>query len=86
MPVFVLERYRVVRHEYPRSLDEITPNFMEKVPQDILGQEFRYRRNKKQFLLYSPGWDQVDGGGKSGKNAQGVYDAYSGDWVWPEMK
>ncbi len=84
--VCALERYHNAHHEYPESLNALVPDFLEKTPHDLLGQEFRYRRTDSQFLLYSPGWDQVDGGGKSGRNPRGVFDPYSGDWVWFEQQ
>ena len=83
--VCALERYHHAHHEYPESLNALVPDFIERIPHDLLGQEFQYRRTYGQFLLYSPGWDQVDGGGKTGRNTQGVIDPYSGDWVWFEQ-
>jgi hypothetical protein len=84
--VCALERYHNVHQEYPDSLNGLLPDFIENIPHDVIGQEFRYHRSDSQFLLYSPGWDQVDGGGESGRSARGVFDPYSGDWVWFEQQ
>jgi len=70
-----LERYRLAHGEYPESLDALAPQFMEKVPHDIIGgQPLHYRRTADpssqssdaasgQFVLYSVGWNETDDGG-----------------------
>ncbi|MBU6411126.1 MAG: type II secretion system protein GspG, partial [Verrucomicrobia bacterium] len=74
-----LERYRLAHGVYPESLDALAPQFIEKMPRDIInGQPLHYRRTGNgKFVLYSVGWDGKDDGG----HASGVsYD--KGDWVW----
>ena len=63
-----LERYRLAHGEYPESLDALAPQFMEKVPHDIIGgQPLHYRRTDDgQFVLYSVGWNETDDGGVVG--------------------
>jgi hypothetical protein len=87
-----LERYRLAHGEYPDSLDALAPQFMEKVPHDIIGgQPLKYRRTSDgQFVLYSIGWNETDDGGvvvnqksrdprdESGNSP----DISQGDWVW----
>ena len=81
-----LERYRLAHGEFPESLDALAPQFMEKVPHDIInGQPLHYRRTSDgQFVLYSVGWNETDDGGvvvlKKGKTTD--IDRDEGDWVW----
>ena len=83
-----LERYRLAHGEYPETLDALTPQFMEKVPHDIIGgQPLHYRlTNDGQFVLYSVGWNERDDGGvivldgPFGKS--GNLNISQGDWVW----
>ena len=73
-----LERYRLSHNEYPLSLDALVPQFIAKLPHDLIGgQPLKYRRiGSSQFLLYSVGWNETDDGGAPG---EGIAD---GDWVW----
>jgi hypothetical protein len=81
-----LERYRLAHGEYPGSLDALAPQFMEKVPHDIIGgQPLHYRRtNDGQFVLYSVGWNETDDGGVVvfAKGSTPSVDINQGDWVW----
>lgn len=82
-----LERFRLTHGAYPDSLEMLSPQFMEKLPHDLItGQPLHYRRqNDGRFLLYSVGWNQKDDGGtivrKKGSTSEG--DPNQGDWVWP---
>lgn len=80
-----LERYRLAHGEYPESLDALAPQFIEKLPHDIInGQPLHYRRTDDgKFVLYSVGWNENDDGGTVGltKNGSAV-DLETGDWVW----
>ena len=87
-----LERYRLAHGGYPDSLDALAPQFMEKVPRDVIGgQPLHYRlASGDQFVLYSVGWNETDDGGvvvnrksrdprdESGNSP----DISQGDWVW----
>ncbi|HEY5232292.1 MAG TPA: hypothetical protein VIK35_01990 [Verrucomicrobiae bacterium] len=75
-----LERYRLAHGEYPETLDALAPQFIERIPHDIIGgQPLHYSRtNGGKFLLYSVGWNEKDDGGSSGTLA----DVKNGDWVW----
>ncbi len=75
-----LERFRLAHGQYPARLDALVPQFVDKIPHDVIGgQPPRYRRAADgTFVLYSIGWSGRDGGGARGKsNAEG-------DWVWPD--
>jgi hypothetical protein len=81
----VLERYRLAHGEYPESLDALAPQFIGKLPHDIInGQPLHYRRTDDgKFVLYSVGWNETDDSGtvvflKSGS----AVDRDKGDWVW----
>ena len=73
-----LERYRLARGQYPNTLDLLTPQFVEKLPHDLIGgRPLQYRRTSEGgYLLYSVGWDEKDDGGVLGNSRE------EGDWVW----
>jgi len=81
-----LERYRLAHGEFPESLDVLAPQFLGKIPHDIInGGSLHYRRTGDgQYILYSVGWNENDDGGvvafKNGSSAEINPDA--GDWVW----
>jgi hypothetical protein len=80
-----LERYHLAHGEYPETLDALAPQFIEKIPHDIIGgQPLHYRRTDDgKFLLYSIGWNETDDGGQEAPLIQnGGIDYTKGDWVW----
>jgi len=88
-----LERYRLAHGEFPESLDTLAPQFMEKIPHDVIGGgPFHYRRTSDgQFVLYSVGWNERDDGGvvetkvvgvTDRKSRNPIWDISQGDWVW----
>jgi hypothetical protein len=81
-----LERYHLAHGEYPETLDVLVPQFMEKIPHDIIGGEpLHYRRTDDgKFLLYSVGWNEKDDGGEKHQynNVGRGVDYSQGDWVW----
>ena len=80
-----LERYRLAHGEFPEALDALAPQFIAKVPHDVIGgQPLKYRRtNDRQFVLYSIGWNEKDDGGVTGHRNGGTAPNFeSGDWVW----
>jgi hypothetical protein len=79
-----LERYRLVHGEFPDTLDALTPQFIAKLPHDVIGgQPLHYRCTPDgQFILYSIGWNETDDDGKVVLNEHGVVDIGAGDWVW----
>jgi hypothetical protein len=84
--VCALERYRLAHGEYPETLDALAPQFIEKIPHDIIGgRPLHYRRTDDgKFLLYSVGWNETDDGGQeiSDLNKYGKPEYTKGDWVW----
>jgi hypothetical protein len=86
-----LERYRLAHGEFPPTLAELAPQFVAKLPRDIItGELLKYRRTDGGgFVLYSVGFNQTDDGGKPcvrQKNWQGQpeprFDLDQNDWVW----
>ena len=81
-----LERYRLVRAEFPETLGPLAPQFLAAVPADpIGGQPLKYRRPAAdRFVLYSIGWNETDDGGVQvfEKGASAPLDQKQGDWVW----
>jgi hypothetical protein len=74
-----LERYRLAHGDYPGTLDALVPQFIEKLPHDIIGgKPLIYRTTAdSKFLLYSIGWNETDDGGQDGGTGFA-----KGDWVW----
>ena len=80
-----LERYRLAQGQYPDALAFLSPGLIEQVPHDLInGKPFHYRRREDgQFVLYSVGWNEKDGGGEIVLNPKtGKVDRDRGDWVW----
>ena len=81
-----LERYRLAHGEFPELLDALAPQFLEKIPHDVIGGEpLHYRRTDDgQFVLYSVGWNDRDDGGVIilNQGSTRVVDLNQGDWVW----
>ncbi|HEU6448932.1 MAG TPA: hypothetical protein VFV23_10895 [Verrucomicrobiae bacterium] len=79
-----LERYKLANGDYPKTLDALVPQFMDKVPHDIIGgQPLKYRRTDDgKFLLYSVGWNETDDGGLDLQHGNGSINYTNGDWVW----
>ncbi|MGO8836670.1 MAG: hypothetical protein ACLQAH_02300 [Limisphaerales bacterium] len=82
--VCALERYRLAHGEYPETLDALIPQFIEKLPHDIIGgRPLHYHRTADgKFLLYSVGWNETDDGGQVALKKDGSEDREKGDWVW----
>jgi len=78
--VCALERYHLARGGYPESLEYLVPQFMDKIPGDVISVEgLHYRRtNTGSFILYSVGWNETDDDGRPGS----LNDPKNGDWVW----
>ncbi|MCC6822552.1 MAG: hypothetical protein IT579_17620, partial [Verrucomicrobia subdivision 3 bacterium] len=89
-----LERYRLAHNQYPETLDALAPQFITKLPHDVInGQPLKYRRTDDgSFVLYSIGWNEKDDGGFGplNKDSKTVYrrdegksvNLTEGDWVW----
>jgi hypothetical protein len=88
-----IERFKLAKGRLPESLDELVPQFMEKLPHDIVtGQPLKYpRTDNGRYAVYSVGWNEKDDGGvagfRKGENDVWVKKGESdipaeGDWVW----
>lgn len=80
-----LERYRLKHQAYPVKLDPLVPEFMERVPTDVItGEILKYRSEADgSFVLYSVGWNLTDDAGEPGMLRSGKsFDAQQGDWSW----
>jgi hypothetical protein len=79
-----LERFYLAHGNYPETLGALVPQFIEKLPHDIIGgQPLHYRRTEGgKFLLYSVGWNETDDGGQVAFTKSGSVDREKGDWVW----
>jgi hypothetical protein len=77
-----LERYHLAHSDYPETLADLSPQFLAKLPADMVnGEPYKYRRvDPQHFLLYSVGWNETDEGGVAGKTTA------EGDWVWQPAK
>jgi hypothetical protein len=63
--VFALVAYRRDHGSYPGKLDELSPNYLAKIPDDLFsGKPLVYRLEGKGILLYSVGPNGVDEGGR----------------------
>jgi hypothetical protein len=82
-----LERYRLAHGEYPEKLDSLTPQFITKLPHDIITADaLKYRRTESGgFVLYSVGWNQTDDGGQVSSNLRDGAGAKKGDWCWSDV-
>jgi hypothetical protein len=82
-----LERFRLAHGNYPNSLDALAPQFIQKVPSDVIdGNPLHYRKNADgSCVIYSIGWNETDDGGsvvlKKNSETRAI-DPDKGDWVW----
>ena len=76
-----LECHQKSSGRYPERLEELMPEFIQKVPHEVVnGKPFKYRRLEDgTFTLYSVGWDEHDDGGVASTEKNGKE---TGDWVW----
>jgi hypothetical protein len=84
-----LKRFQLKHGQFPRTLAELTPDYLPSVPIDpFAGKPLKYHLNDDgSFLLYSVGEDGTDDGGDAGSplgKATSWYWLHSRDWVWPQ--
>jgi hypothetical protein len=59
------ERYRVATGNWPETLEALTPEYLDAVPEDPFdGQPLRYLREPTRLVIYSVGPDLADDGGE----------------------
>ena len=85
-----LERFYVWRASYPKSLEALSPHFLEKAPIDFMnGQMLHYSLSSGgHFLLYSVGLDCEDNGGEMAQDKEAGREPWrpkppEPDIVWP---
>jgi hypothetical protein len=63
---FALRAYRLQHGNYPQTLSELVPGYLQKIPNDPFATHspLKYKRNKTAYILYSIGPDGKDDGGK----------------------
>ena len=83
-----LERYRLANNKYPEILGALSPQFIAKLPLDVInGQPLKYRLDETgQPVIYSVGWNETDDGGIVGltRGSTPSVDPNKGDWVWQD--
>jgi hypothetical protein len=90
-----LERFRLHEGNYPSQLDELLPDYADRIPNDLFSPNpLHYRPLKTEggYLIWSVGWDQKDDGGRYNTSTgthldSTIFIAYQnelkdGDWVW----
>jgi hypothetical protein len=88
-----LERFRIAHGRFPENLVALAPEFLERMPHDIInGEPLKYRLTSAgRFILYSVGWNEKDDGGAypvpDAPNLYSYqnlfkYHSETGDWVW----
>lgn len=64
LAALAIERFRINRGFLPEHLEELTPDFLDAIPQDPFdGQPLRYRRDESYYMVYSVGSNRKDNGG-----------------------
>jgi hypothetical protein len=55
------ERFRLHHGRWPKSLEELVPDFVEAIPVDLFsGSKLLYRRRPDGIVIYSVGYNQID--------------------------
>ncbi len=83
-----LERFWLVRGDYPAHLDALTPKYLASIPHDVIGGKslIYYPFTNWLFVLYSVGWNGTNDNGKVyvKVGATGEILLTQGDWVWSD--
>ena len=80
-----LDRYRQVHGRPPEGLAALAPQFVPRLPHDIItGQPLIYRlTDQDHYILYSVGWNETDDGGTVSPTPSGEdITSEDRDWVW----
>ena len=78
-----LQAYLFEHEQFPHQFAELVPEYLPEVPVDPLSQDsspLNYRRTDDGYLLYSVGFDGIDGGGAAPQDDEdGWSDVNTGD-------
>lgn len=76
-----IQRYFLAHRQLPQSLDELTPDYLQAVPVDIItGKPMSFRATgATTYVLWSVGWNETDEGGTRPKMLRRFEE---NDWVW----
>ncbi|MBN8711840.1 MAG: hypothetical protein J0I10_20890 [Verrucomicrobia bacterium] len=76
-----VQRYALRQGELPSHLADLVPVELAETPRDLIGGgPMHYRRDGREYLLWSIGWNAVDDGGKDSLSERKA--AKKPDWVW----
>ena len=83
-----IERYRLRHQAVPTVLEQLAPEFLAKVPRDVMsGEALHYRPGSDgSFALYSVGWNGRDDRGGHALEPESKLpdiDWRNGGWPWP---
>jgi hypothetical protein len=77
------ERYRLARGRWPKSLDDLVPDYLPAVPSDPFdGQPLRLGHRPDGLVVYSIGPDKTDDGGKIDRSYPGAPGSDIGFQMW----
>lgn len=82
-----LQAYKAESGYYPKSIQELVPRYLEKLPDDSFAFKgtYKYYRNGADYVLYSVGPDGIDDGGKPAyDHSPGLPGHYY--WLDPDSK
>jgi hypothetical protein len=69
-----VEAYRREYGRLPETLDDLTPRFLDAVPDDPFAKaKLRYRKAEKGYVVYGVGADETDQGGLSPTQSEGLW-------------
>jgi hypothetical protein len=84
-----LEEYRQAHGHLPQTLDQLSPAYLNVVPNDVMtGTSLKYRLlSENGFVLYSVGWNEVDDAGQSrADQSTQLQNLREGDWAWQHQR
>ena len=85
LAAIAIKRFQFRHGQLPMSLNDLAPEFLDKVPRDYMSTgPLSYRVAPEGFLLYSAGEDGRDDGGSAAPRAGNRFGLWEGrDAVWP---
>jgi hypothetical protein len=77
---FALAGYRADHREYPKTLSELVPAYVDALPKDPFSGELHYKSENGGYLLYSVGENGKDDGGRRVDRVPGASPRQAQDW------